>query len=81
MVPIGEKDWVPVTGPMYLREAEVISGLLEETGIPVKLATPNGQRFRAFAPQLDTAQVLVPKEHLGRAQAFLEAKGREAEGK
>lgn len=81
MTHVGEKNWIPVTGSMYLKQAEVISGLLEDAGIPVKLATPNPQHYQAFAPQLDTAEVLVPKEHLERARAFLETKEQEAEGK
>ncbi|MGE5625623.1 MAG: hypothetical protein ACM3ZT_08760 [Bacillota bacterium] len=76
---MGEKDWVPVTGPMYLKEAGIICAVLGEAGIPNKQAEPNGQRYHAFAPQLDTAEVLVPKDHLEKARALLEAKEKDAE--
>ena len=82
MTHISEKDWVPVTGSMYLKEADVITELLDTEGIPAKQASPNdNQNYRSFAARLDTAQVLVPKEYLARARAFLDAKEKEAEGK
>lgn len=64
---ISEKDWVPVTDPMFLKEAEVIEGILGEEGIPAKIAEANSNsgRYSGFAPQLKTGQVLVLKREKG----------------
>lgn len=76
---IPEKDWVPVTGPMFLKDADIIESLLEEEGIPSKQASPNPQRYALFAPQLDTAEVLVPKHLHEKALAILKAREDQAE--
>lgn len=72
---ISEKDWVPVTDPMFLKEAEVIEGILGEEGIPAKTAEVNSGsgRYSWFAPQLKTGQVLVPKHLHEKALTILKA--------
>lgn len=76
---IAERDWVPVTSFMYVKDADVIEEILRQEGIPVKQASPNDQKYAAFAPELATSQVLVPKQLLVKAKATLEAKERAAE--
>lgn len=74
-----EHDWVPVTSSMYLRDAEVIENVLQDEGIPAKQATGNPQRYLGMAPQLDTAQVLVPKPLFEKALAALQKREAAAE--
>ena len=77
--PIPEKDWLPVTESMFMKDAEVICDVLEQEGIPAKIVEPNTVQYSRFAPQRKTGQVLVPKQHLERARAVLDAKEKEAE--
>ena len=76
---IDEKDWVPITSFMYLKEADIIEDVLRQEGIPAKQAAPNPQRYAPLAPQLDTAQVLVPRKLLKKSQAVLDAREASAE--
>lgn len=78
---ISEKDWVAVTDPMFLKEAEVIESILEEEGIPAKIAEVNSGsgRYSWFAPQLKTGQVLVPKHMHEKALTILKAREAAAE--
>lgn len=75
------KDWVPVTDPMFEKDADVIGDILIAAGIPAKLDGPNGQRYYNFSPQLKTAQVLVPKHLLTKARALLDAKEKDVESR
>ena len=76
---IKEKDWVPVTESMFLKDADVIAGVLEHEGVSTKVVEPTSVRYSTFAPQLKTAQVMVPRQLLQSAKGILEAKEKEAE--
>lgn len=76
---VEERNWVPVTAFMYLKEADVIERLLHDEGIPATQASPNSQRSAALNPELATAQVLVPKELLGKARRILADREKSAE--
>jgi hypothetical protein len=76
---IPEHDWVSVTGPMFLKDADVIGRIMDEQGIPAKIAEPNPPRYSNFAPQLKTGQVLVPKHLHEKALAILKAREAAAE--
>lgn len=76
---LNERDWVPVTSSMYLSDADVIEGVLHDEGIPAKQAAPNPQRYLGMTPQLDTAQVLVPKSLFEKALAALQKREAAAE--
>ena len=79
---LGEKDWAPLTEPMFLQEAGVICAVLDEAGIPVRQAKPNEQYIYGGLPLgQNTCQVLVPKLYLQQARTLLAAKEKEAEGK
>jgi len=76
---IDEKEWVPVTSFMYIKEASIIQDVLVQEGIPTKQAAPNPQRYATLAPELDTVQVLVPRKRLDKARIILKAREAEAE--
>lgn len=76
---VSEKDWVPVTDPMFLKEADVIYNILDEEGIPAKIAELNHATYRNLAPPLDTGQVLVPKHLHEKALSILKARETQAE--
>lgn len=76
---IREQDWVPITDPMFEKDAEVICDVLDATGIPAKVADLNRPNYRYFGPPVEMAQVLVPKQRLAEARALLAAKEKEAE--
>lgn len=76
---VKERDWVPVTESMFLKDADVIAGVLEHEGVSTKIVEPTSVRYSTFAPQLKTGQVVVPRQLLQRAKAILEAKEKEAE--
>jgi|GEM_PF-4966419 len=76
---IREQDWVPVTDPMFEKDADTISDILDAAGIPAKVADLNRPNYRYFGPPVEMAQVVVPKQHLEEARALLDAKEKEAE--
>ena len=82
---IREKDWLPVTESMFLKDAEVICGVLEREGIQTKIVEPSvvvdssTVPYSVFGTQVKTGKVCVPRPLLPKARAVLEAKEKEAE--
>lgn len=68
------KQWVPVAPPLPRAQAEILGSLLEANGIPVHLSgTGASQALGMLWGPLGSVEVLVPENHLDKAQALAEA--------